>query len=231
MAAWPRATSCATNVKKAVDYLRSSDLVDGSRIVVMGHSMGAGAALDYATHDPNLKGAVMISGGWVLGPNASEGRAVHFRRARSEGADPETSIALASHLANVPKIELGKSYGDFAQGNAVEAIRVPGVNHVTITTSPEAATTIVKWLDSTFGTTRAGAIRAQRSRGVDAARFALLMFVILLIPLGRICGSMAPSWAEERPGPSAWIGLLIVAGALIGGDAADGGKIRRRSCR
>ena len=34
----------------------------------MGHSMGAGAALDYATHDPNLKGAVMISGGWTLGP-------------------------------------------------------------------------------------------------------------------------------------------------------------------
>ena len=56
------------DVKKAVDYLRNSDLVDGSRIVVMGHSMGAGAALDYATHDPSLKGAVMISGGWVLGP-------------------------------------------------------------------------------------------------------------------------------------------------------------------
>jgi len=202
------------NVKEAVDYLRSSDLVDGSRIVVMGHSMGAGAALDYATHDPNLKGAVMISGGWVLGPERPKNALFIFAENDPKEPIQETSIALATHLANLPKIELGKSYGEFAQGNAVEAVRVPGVNHVTIVTSPEAATTIVKWLDSTFGTARTGAIDLKDPRR-GAARFALLMFVFLLVPLGRICGSMAPSWAEERPGPSAWIGLLIVGGALL----------------
>ena len=146
------------DVKKAVDYLRSSDLVDGSRIVVMGHSMGAGAALDYATHDPNLKGAVMISGGWVLGPERPKNALFIFAENDPDEPIQQTSIALATHLAAVPKIELGKSYGDFAQGNAVEAVRIPGVNHVTITTSPEAATTIVKWLDSTFDTARTGAI-------------------------------------------------------------------------
>jgi dienelactone hydrolase len=202
------------NVKKAVDYLRNSDLVDGSRIVVMGHSMGAGAALDYATHDPNLKGAVMISGGWVLGPERPKNALFIFAENDPKEPIQETSIALATHLANLPKIELGKSYGDFAQGNAVEAMRVPGVNHVTITTSPEAATTIVKWLDSALGTARTGAIDLKDPRR-GAARFALLMFVFVLVPLGRICGSMAPSWAEERPGPSAWIGLLIVGGALL----------------
>jgi len=202
------------DVKKAVDYLRSSDLVDGSRIVVMGHSMGAGAALDYATHDPNLKGAVMISGGWVLGPERPKNALFIFAENDPDEPIQQTSIALATHLANLPKIELGKSYGDFGQGNAVEAIRVPGVNHVTITTSPEAATTIVKWLDSTFGTARTGAIDLKDPRR-GAARFALLMFVILLVPLGRICGSMVPSWAEERPGPRAWMGLLIVGGALL----------------
>jgi len=80
--------------------------------------------------------------------------------------------------------------------------------------SPEAATTIVKWLDSTFGTARTGAIELKDPRR-GAARFALLLFAILLVPLGRICGSMAPGWPEERPGPSAWIGLLIVGGALL----------------
>jgi dienelactone hydrolase len=202
------------NVKEAVDYLRNSDLVDGSRIVVMGHSMGAGAALDYATHDPNLKGAVMISGGWVLGPERPKNALFIFAENDPDEPIQQTSIALATHLANLPKIELGKSYGDFAQGNAVEAVRVPGVNHVTIVTSPEAATTIVKWLNSTFGTARTGAIDLKDPRR-GAARFALLMFVFLLVPLGRICGSMAPSWAEERPGPSAWMGLLIVSGALL----------------
>ena len=202
------------DVKKAVDYLRSSDLVDGSRIVVMGYSMGAGAALDYATHDPNIKGAVIISGGWTLGLERPKDALFIFAQNDPDEPIQQTSIALATHLAAVPKIELGKSYGDFGQGNAVEAIRVMGVNHVTITTSPEAATTIVKWLDSTFSTARTGAIdRKDPRRG--AARSALLMFVFLLVPLGRICGSMAPSWAEERPGPRAWIGLLIVGGALL----------------
>src|SRR5260370_22078731 len=146
------------DVKKAVDYLRSSDLVDGSRIVVMGHSMGAGAALDYATHDPNLKGAVMISGGWVLGPERPKNALFIFAENDPKEPIQETSTELARHLAEVPKIELGKTYGDFAQDNAVEAFRVPGVNHVTIIASPEAATTIVKWLDSTFGTARTGSI-------------------------------------------------------------------------
>jgi dienelactone hydrolase len=41
----------------------ASPHVDGSRIVVMGHSMGAGASLDYATRVSSIDGAVMISGG------------------------------------------------------------------------------------------------------------------------------------------------------------------------
>jgi hypothetical protein len=33
--------------------------------------------------------------------------------------------------------------------------------------------------------------------------------------LGRLSGSMVASWGEERPGPSGWMGLLILAGALL----------------
>ncbi len=206
--------SLRNDVKQAVDYLRNSDLVDGSRIVVMGHSMGAGAALDYATHDPNLKGAVMISGGWTL--DAERPKNALFIFAQRDPVEPiqDTSTALATRLADVPQIELGKSYGDFAQGNAVEAVRVPGVDHVTIVASPAAATTIVRWLDSSFGIARTGSIELKDARRLTA-RFALIVFVILLVPLGRVCGSMAASWAEERPGPSGWIGLLIVGGALL----------------
>ena len=176
--------------------------------------MGAGAALDYANNDPSLKGAVMISGGWAVGPNRPKDALFIFAERDPKEPIQDSSTAIASHLAAVPQIELGKTYGDFAQGNAVEAFRVPGVDHVTIVNSPEAAMTIVKWLDSTFGTTRAGVIKLKDARS-RSARFALLMFVILLIPLGRVCGSMAPGWTEERPGPSGWMGLLILAGALI----------------
>jgi hypothetical protein len=180
----------------------------------MGHSMGAGAALDYATNDPDLKGAVMISGGWTLGPERPKNALFIF--AENDPVEPiqDTSTALAAHLAGVSQIELGKTYGDFAQGNAVEAIRVPGVNHVTILNSPYEATTIVKWLDSTFAMPSTGAIKLADPR-LRTARFALLVFAILLIPLGIVCGSMVPKWADERPGPSGWIGLPIFGGALL----------------
>ena len=75
-------SSLRENVKAAVDYLRSSQLVDGSRIVVMGHSMGAGAALDYATNDPNLKARGDDFGRLDARSGAAEERAVHFCPAR-----------------------------------------------------------------------------------------------------------------------------------------------------
>ena len=207
-------TSLREDVRQAVEYLRSNQLVDGSRIVVMGHSMGAGATLDYATHDPNLKGAVMISGGWSLGPERPKNALFIFAERDPVDAIQDTSTTLAAHLAGVDQIVLGKTYGDFTQGNAVEAVRVPGVDHLTILYSTDAATTIVKWLDSTFGTTRTAPIALTDARRRTAG-IALFAFVVLLIPLGRVCGSMVPNWAGERPGPSGWIGLLILGGALI----------------
>ena len=208
------AGSLREDVKRAVDYLRSNSFVDGSRIVVMGHSMGAGASLDYVTHDPNVKGAVMISGGWQLGPERPKDALFIFAERDPVEAIQDPLIAVASRVADVAQIELGKTYGDFAQGNAVEAVRVPGVDHVTIVYSAAAATTIVRWLDSTFGITRTGAIEVADAR-LGATGLAMLSFVILLVPIGRVCGSMVASWAAERPGPSGWIGLLILGGALI----------------
>jgi len=56
-------------VADAVDFLRTWPFVDGSRIAVMGHSMGAAAALDYATRDSGIDAAVLVSGGrHVQGP-------------------------------------------------------------------------------------------------------------------------------------------------------------------
>ncbi len=205
--------SLREDVRQAVAYLRGSQFVDGSRIVVMGHSMGAGAALDYAMHDPHIKGAVMISGGWEIGPERPKDALFIFAE-RDPDMIQDTSPALAARMADVAQIELGKTYGDFAQGSAVEAIRMPGLDHITIVYSAEAATTIVRWLDSTFGITRTGAIEVADAR-LGATGWALLFFVILLVPMGRACGSMVAHWGNERPGPSGWIGLLILGGALI----------------
>ena len=200
------------DVKAAVDFMRGSDRVDGSRIVVMGHSMGAGAALDYAANDPGLQASVMISGGWNLGPVRPRNALFIFAQ-----NDPdfirESSSSIAAHLAGVPAIELGKIYGDFAQGTALEVIQVPGVNHVQIITSKEAARSIVKWLDSVFAMPRTASITLSDPR-VRVAGIAGILFLILLVPIGRIAGSIGTEWAERPAGAEAWIGLAILAGAL-----------------
>jgi dienelactone hydrolase len=208
------ADALRTDVKKAVDFLRSYQFVDGSRIAVIGHSMGAGAVLDYATVDPALKGAIMISGGFGLtGPERPKNALFIFAQ-NDPSFIQSVSTEIASHLAGVPRIELGKTYGEFAQGNAIEAIQIPGVNHVTIAYSPEAAATMVKWLDGAFGTTRTGEINLKEPRR-SAAILTLLLFVVLLIPLGRIGGEIAGDWSEEPGGLGGWPGLAILVVALL----------------
>jgi dienelactone hydrolase len=202
------------DIRCAVSFLRHYNLVDGARIVVMGHSMGAGAALDYATHDPNLAGAVMISGGWNLGPARPRNALFIFAQRDPYDAIQQTSKLIAAHLAGVPQIELGKTYGDFAQGTAVEAVRIPGVDHVRIVSSPEAAATIISWLDSTFAKPRTGTMNLADPRRA-ATGVAILLFLILLVPIGRITGTFAGQWPERPAGREGWIGIAIMAGTLI----------------
>ena len=65
-----RADVFENDLAAAVSFLRGHPHVDGERIAVMGHSMGAGAALDHATRDSGLDAVVLISGGWTTwGPH------------------------------------------------------------------------------------------------------------------------------------------------------------------
>jgi dienelactone hydrolase len=200
------------DVKAAVDFMRSSDRVDGSRVAVIGHSMGAGAVLDYASNDPELKAAIMISGGFSLGPVRPKNALFIFAQ-----HDPDfiqdLSKTYAAHLAGVQPIALGTLYGDFAHGNAVEAIQMPGLNHVTILNSNAAAATIVKWLDSSLGAARTGDITLKDPR-TSLANFASWLLLILLVPIGRLAGSIAPGW-PERDAQGGWLGVGVLAAMLI----------------
>jgi dienelactone hydrolase len=201
------------DLKAAVDFMRSSDRVDGSRIVVMGHSMGAGATLDYACNDPALRGSVMISGGWTVGPERPKNALFIFAQ-----NDPEfirySSSQIAAHLAGVQQIELGKTYGNFGDGTALEAIQVPNVNHIQIITSQDAGRTIVKWLDAAMGTQRTGEIMLSDPR-TRVAGLAGLLFLVLLIPIGRTAGWIATEWLERPAGRDGWLGLGVLALALL----------------
>jgi dienelactone hydrolase len=201
------------DIRAAVDYLRDSQLVDASRIVVMGHSMGAGAALDYATQDPNIAGVVMISGGFALwGPHRPR-NALFILAERDPAFIRNYSIKIAGVLVGVKPPEWGKLYGNYADGTAVELTEVPRVDHVQIIYSARAAQWIIGWLDSINGIRRNLPVdpRDQRrtSNGIAAG-----LFLLLLIAVGRLTGGFAETW-PQRGTAQAWHGLVLLAAALL----------------
>jgi len=200
------------DVKNAVDYLRNSQLVNPARIMVAGHSMGAGAALDYAEQDAGLAGSVMISGGFALwGQNPRN--ALFIFAEHDPPFIPMLSRQIAAKLAQVDELEEGRLYGDFAKGSAVKAVNVAGVDHVGIISSPKAARTIIEWLDSASGMKRNGELNLSDPRQATT-RIALLLFVVLLVPFGRLVAGLAPAW-PRREGAGGWAGLGIVTIALL----------------
>src|SRR5262249_13243547 len=194
--------------------LRASKLVDGSKLVVMGHSMGAGAVLDYATYDPNLKGAVMISGGFSLdGPERPRNTLFIFAQ-----NDPEfikqVSRTIAARLAGVDSVDLGKTYGDFANGTAVEAVQIPGADHVRIMWPEDAAGHIVRWLDNACGVKRAGELNLTDPR-LSLVLVCLFLFMLLLVPIGRVCAGLTATWTRRPAGRTGWLGLVALVVALL----------------
>ncbi len=202
------------DVKNAVEFLRQSSLVDGSRIVVIGHSMGAGAALDYATHDANLKGSVMISGGFNLDGQEHPRNTLFIFAEHDPDFIKELATQLGAHLAGADKIALGKVYGDVANGTAVEAIQVQSVDHARIIWSADAANSIVRWLDSVCGVKRAGDLNRAEPR-LTLVLICMPLFIFFLIPIGRVCGKMAPVWERRPMDSTAWLGLIALAIALF----------------
>jgi len=208
-----RADFLAPDFAAAVDFLRTSPLVDGSQIALMGHSMGAGAALDFATRDAGVDAVVLISGGWsMLGPQ----RAPNALFLYAVG-DPERirtrSGELTARLAGVAQPALGETYGDFRQGTAVRRIEVPGADHMTILWSDFAISEIVTWLDEAFGRERRATPASADPRGAIVALLGVLM--ALVIPgLGLLVGRLTPT-TEHLPSSRRPLGLALLAAALV----------------
>jgi dienelactone hydrolase len=195
----------------AVDFLRVSPFCDGSRLAVMGHSMGAGAVLDYATRDSGIDAAVMIAGGWTaLGPYRPPNALFIF----SEG-DPEQikgrSLDLAAQLAGVEAVELERVYGDFARGSAVRAYEVAGTDHARIVWDDVALREIIAWLDAVFDVARPAAPETSdpRLRAVGV----LFAAMFLVLPgLGVVVGRLVPrAGAFGESGRARGLAALAVA--------------------
>jgi dienelactone hydrolase len=175
----------------AVDFLRASPHVDGARLAVMGHSMGAGAALDYATRDSGLDAAVLISGGAAAEGPYRPPNPLFVYAAGDPPALRERVRTLAQRLAG-DAVRAGAAPGDASQGAAVRAVEIPGRDHATILWSEAAAREVVRWLDASFGVARAGEPGLGDPR-LAAAGIALLAFLLVAPGIGALAGRIAPS--------------------------------------
>jgi len=200
------------DVAAAVSFLRTSPYVDGSRLVVMGHSMGATAALDFATRDSGIDGVVAISGGRVLTGPFPPPNALWIWAA----GDPESlragAFALARQVAGDASLALGATHGEIANGRGVRAVEIPDTDHLSVIFSSAAAREIVAWLDGIFGVPPRAELTLDEPR-LPALGLALLGFVLCLPGVGWLSGRLARR-LPERAGVGGLAGLAAIAVAL-----------------
>ena len=210
---WARADSFAGDLSAAVDWLRTSPFVDGDRIAVMGHSMGAGAALDFATRDSGIDAAVLISGGWRLDGPYRPPNALFLVAEGDPAAIRDRAAELVARLAEAPGAEPGRAYGSFADATAVELAVVPGADHVSIVWRGDSVREILAWLDAVFGRARAAA-EPPRDARLPALALMGIAFAAVLPGLGLLVAWLAPREAELTVGSRAR-SLGLVALSLV----------------
>jgi dienelactone hydrolase len=210
---WVRLDAFAPDLGAAVDFLRVHPCVDGSRLAVLGHSMGGGAALDYATRDSGLDAAVMISGGFGLAGPYPAPNALFVFAAGDPGRVKHRARALAARLAGVEEIELGRTYGQLERGSGVRVVEVPDANHQTIVFKEAAVAEILAWLDAAFGRPHAPGPPPADPR-IPVVLLMGVALVLVLPGLGHLVGRIVTAQAPRAPAGRA-VSLLAVAGALI----------------
>lgn len=185
------------DVSAVVDWAETSPLVDGSRIAVLGHSMGAGAVLDFATQDDRPLAVVPVSGGWQVNDAVVPGNVFLIR---ADG-DPRDLRDRQDEIA-----------GDLADTDAnVVTSEVAGKDHVSILFSNTAIHEITAFLDPVMGVERDGA-----APGLDDPRLrAAVVYLLLALVVVALLGLLTARFVEPLPSTATAGGLALVAAALV----------------
>ncbi len=206
----------ADDLSHVLAFVRQSPYVDGAHVVVMGHSMGASAVIDFASREQQLDGLVAISGGWqLLGPEPAPNALFIFAEKDSTTVRA-TAVRLATRLAGERRIEPGRTYGEFAAHRAVRAIEMPGEDHVSMIRSPAVAHEIVAWLDGIYARQRTAPPSPHDAR-LPVAGVGFLAMLVLLAGVGAAVGTLAPPGARRTAvgGIGALLSLAVVLLATL----------------
>lgn len=208
-----RSDAFHSDLAAAVDHLRLSPFVDGERLAVMGHSMGAGAALDFATRDSGLDAAVMISGGFRVDGPYRPPNALFLVAERDPRLIRDRAAEIVARLAGAEGALPGRTHGSFANGTAIRVAEVDGTDHVSILWHTQSVREIVEWLDAAFGIERPPVDPPGDTR-LPAVALMALALVGALPGLGLLVAWIAPK-RDALPAGRPVRGLAGLAVALL----------------
>ena len=179
-----------------LSWAGTSPYVDARRIAVLGHSMGAGAALDFASVDPRPVAVVPMSGGSQVSDRRTPPHILFINAQHDPGFIRHRQSDLAAELR-------GRT--------AVSQVQISGKDHVTILYSAAAVREVVRFLDPVFGVSRHGAPPGLQDPRLGTAVLYLLVALALIGVLGLVVGRLL----EPLPSTSSAGGLLLLIGALV----------------
>jgi dienelactone hydrolase len=181
----------------SLEYLRSLPFVDAGRVGLMGHSLGAEMVYNIALHDEGVN-ALVISG-FAYRDDASPkmpknmlmifGKYDEFRNRMTGTQDFEKEWMRSDRTRKVFPVEgpeLGKTYGDFAKGEA-RRVFMPRVTHLHTSHNRAAVAAAVEWMTAALQPPKAYWIPVDRQIWPIkewATLFAMVACFASLLPLG-----------------------------------------------
>lgn len=196
----------------AVRRLRAAPRVDGGRIGLVGHSLGAAAVIRYGAAHPSIGATVAISQGAMAVPASA--RNVLLMAGGQEFLAYRDGAVQALHDA-YPDGRPGATYGDARKGTARRAVIVGGVEHVGVLFSPRTHRETGAWLDAAFGRHSAP---VPGVRAVQRAGSALLLHLAAVLTFGAIAAALLgrPSDRREPRRPRSARFTLVAAVFAVG---------------
>ncbi|MEU4620088.1 alpha/beta fold hydrolase [Actinoplanes sp. NPDC023801] len=199
------------DLRAVYDWTAGLPYADPERIVVAGHSMGAAAVVDLATHDARPAATVAMGGSvaTVVGPVRPRNPLFLVAALDGDVVRDEAAATAAQFLGR--PVAFGGRYGDHADGSAVGLLQVEGADHLTMLYADDTAGRIVDWLTASVGP--GVAVPTPADHRLPLAGGYLLCVAVLLVLLGRWAGALAGP--VDCPRPAGRRAFLLVTGALL----------------
>lgn len=168
---------------------------DAGPIILMGHSMGSAAVVDYANSHPEIAATVGIS---LVSDRVSRDspRNVLITTGALEFATiKQTSLRALQQGSGQPAAEPGQTYGDPRAGTARRLEWTPGVEHISILFAPAMSRSATAWAGASIGQDRAVGYLDRR-----------MLWVGMVYAGGLLLLWLALGWLPERPAADARVG-------------------------